>query len=257
MFYRDATASVAAEADALEAARLAEIDALSADVVRLYARRRARIAFGIGAAVGWAAMVVAMITDAASATSLLLAAWVLALGSAGVALLVASTVLRNRLVRSIAGGGDPYQRAGALRGVRVAEIARRVAVGRRHASQAWPLIAANLLLPQTLHFLVYVVCAGSAVRIDDFDHWLAFTTALTPHVFAYGLYAAWTFPRTRRIGRHVGVAAVLSLIPGLLLVGIPSLVVLVTSGAVALLAYLPMDAVIDGDDVAELTIHNA
>src|SRR5688572_10910564 len=200
MTYRDATASVADEADLLSAERSAEIDRLPPALVRLYGARVARIAFGATGTTGALALAGHMLLAERGFGGGLLVSWELAIAAYLVARVVAPIALRRQLARAARITGDPFRDAAALRALDVHALAHRRATSIRHASYAWPLVAATLLGPHTLHIAVgaLLMCP---FRMGSFDEWMQFTSALTPHVFAAGVYAAWRFPVTRQFGQ--------------------------------------------------------
>ena len=256
MTYRDATASVADEADLLRAERGAEIARLPPALVHLYGVRVARIAFGATGTTGALALGGTMLLGQRGFGGGLLVSWALAVAAYLVARVVAPIALRRQLARATRLTDDPFRDAAALRALDVHALAHRRVAAIRHASYAWPLVAATLLGPHTLHMAVAALLMAP-LRMGEFDEWMQFTSALTPHVFAAGVYAAWRFPVTRTFGRHVLVATALSLLPGALLLGIPCLVVAVTAGALGLVAYRPMAAIIDREAVMEPDIQPA
>jgi hypothetical protein len=268
--YRDATAEVAAEATALAAQRSAEIDALSDTVVTLYARRHARVAFGVTGAISAAAAVVGMLAQLDAVGWALVAGWIAALGAYGITRWLAQHRARRILDGWIASGGDPYRDAAALRALDVPAHAREL-VGRcGDASVVWPLVAAVLIGPHTLHLAIGALFNPDPTAMRFFDDWLRTSAAAMAPVFAYAVVAACRFPRTRAIGGPIGIAVLLSVAPVVMVVcaldgrcigvgifiayPVVAVVVAATAAVVTLLAHRPMRAIMAREGRLELRI---
>ena len=237
--FRDATESIEAEAAALAAQRRAELPGVPAGYDSLFVRRAGRIAFGVTGTLGAAVVAIALMYDIDFAPYLLVWSWAVALVAVPIAVLAASFVLRRHLRRAVARTGDPIRDVAALRALDLRALERALAARRAHASYAWPLVAITLLAPHTLQLLVASAWTHE-IDLENFHEWMQATSLFTVHVFFYGVYAAWTFPRQRSIGRPVWIATGLSAVPGILLLGIPPLIVFFTALAIAIGAYLPM-----------------
>jgi hypothetical protein len=237
--FRNATELVEAEVAVLEAAHHRALASTPTCHRSLFVRRTARIAAGVAATVVAAVLVVAMMTTTAGYARLLLAGWGVVLIAYAVAAAAASLVLQRRLRRAMMRTGDPFRDHAALRVADLPGLERELAGRRIHASYAWPLVAITLLGPPTLHLLVGLGLGASYHKLDE---WLRFTCRLSPHIFGYAIVVAWRYPRTRRVWRHVLCATVLSLFPGVLFLGISTLIVFFSAAIIALVGYLPMDA---------------
>jgi hypothetical protein len=242
--FRDATALVEAEAAALEVCRRAELAETPRGPASLFVRRSARIAFGVAGTAGAACVALAMLGRTGGYAALLVGSWVAAVLAYGLATIVASVVLERRLRRAIRRRGEPFDDAAALRAIDPRAVEHELAGRRAHPSQAWPLVAASLLGPHTVHLLVKLAGQGTEL-LHEFDDWMLVSAALTPHVFVYGIVTAWTFPRRRKLAAPILIAGALARFPGILLLGIPSLIVMTTAAVLVLFAYLPMGWIID------------
>jgi hypothetical protein len=236
--YRDGTAGIEAEIAALEAQQHRLREALPTGRHSLFVRRTARIAAGItGAAFGPVLVARASLGGLAP---LLAVAWAAVVVAYAGAALAANQVLRRALARPLVCTGEPFRDLAALRAADLVAVERALDDRRAHASYAWPLVAITVLGPATLHVLVGLVLGATARELDE---WLVVTSVFSAHVYAYALITAWRFPRVRKIGHPVTVATLLSLVPGIACACLSSLVVLATAGAIALVGYAPMAAI--------------
>jgi len=79
-------------------------------------------------------------------------------------------------------------------------VARFVAAAARpleRAATAVPMMALALLLPLTIHFIVYAGIAGASGRVDTyaFDKWIAISLVIVGHCHLILAYLCWRFAR--------------------------------------------------------------
>jgi hypothetical protein len=247
--FRDASFGVAAETADLRRARLSELHRMPSGLASIFVRRTARIAFGVAGTLGAAGLAACVALRTGSYTYLLLAAWALAVaayfGTASLA-----TVHHTKRLRRMAGGrGEPFADAAALRALNPHMEARALDMRRGYASWGWPMVALSLLGPFTLQLIAALVWSRS-MTLADFDGWMAWTAPLTTPVFLYAAVVAWQFPRTRTMYRHILIAGMIALVPGVFLLGIPSLIVMATALALVLVVWLPVGHMIDREAAA-------
>jgi hypothetical protein len=238
--FRDATAQLSADVAVLAARRRAEAALTPSGWRSLHVQRTARIAFGVTATAAAAAIAAAMLDEAGGYTLMLIGGWAAALVAGAVAAAVASMQLRRAVAAAMATTGEPHHDLALLRALSPRRIELDLARRRGRASHGWPLIAAVLLGPHTLQLALGVVFRPS---LEDADTWMFVTGAYSIHLFIYGACVAWLFPVRRRTWRPVVIVGLLSLVPGVLTLGISSLIVLATASVLILIAFRPMQRV--------------
>jgi hypothetical protein len=219
---------------------------------RVYARRVARIAGGAtGLAAGLALFAAALVEAASSSfdpphgllTRVLLAALALSALAWTAARAAAPLGLRRALRRAQAAAaptGDPARDLAAAEQAAAPRIVERLASRLESASIALPMAAASFLLPLTLHFLVAEVL--DLGDIAAFDRWIVLSVVVVGHAHAaLAICCALLARRARKLtaeelrargatdwGVALAVATACGAVPGVLLVGIPPVVVFVT-----------------------------
>jgi len=234
-----------------------ETEALAVDLARRIASRR--VARACGGAVALTLAVVAFVTGLVSmaagyeaektahvwATALLLGAWAAGLAVALVLRLVAYPVLAARLDATVALSGNVAADLARLDGRD--PVASSVAVATRweRASIALPMAAVSMLAPLTIHFVVWCVMSAanpSSTMLRDFGGWIAISALIVSHAhlavlvgavrWALSLRARATADVRRDLLRNWGltllVAAGAACLPGVVLLGIPPILVGVT-----------------------------
>jgi hypothetical protein len=238
-----------------ELRRQREHDAvLSRMARRIAARRIGRSLAGFaGTMMGGVAFLVAVASflsspesrsDRIAATVLLLAAWPLAILVGGTSRLVARGLLS--LGARIPLTGHPSTDLARLEARDPLREAREAAMAWERASVALPLAALSLLAPLTIHFVVYTMLKGSggggAATLDDFGSWVALSALLVGHAHAALLIGSVIWARrlrarpTAELGQGVnqawGKVLLVSIgcacLPGIVLIGIPPVLVAVT-----------------------------
>jgi hypothetical protein len=178
--------------------------------------------------------------DSGLLTALLLSAWPAALVVWGLTRTMAGGAIRRRVHAPLALTGDAGEDLLRLQREDSLGEARALAARWECAGAALPLAALSMVAPLSLHFLVRSLFAP--VRVADFDGWIVLSVILVGHAHVALCICAVLWARALS-ERHtatladglrgsmlkalfitVGVAA----LPGVLLMGIPPLLVLVT-----------------------------
>jgi hypothetical protein len=173
-------------------------------------------------------------------TALLLSAWPAALVVWGLTRTMAGGAIRRRVHAPLALTGDAGEDLLRLQREDSLGEARALAARWEWAGAALPLAALSMVAPLSLHFLVRSLFAP--VHVADFDGWIVLSVILVGHAHVALCICAVLWARALS-ERHtatladglrgsmfkalfitVGVAA----LPGILLMGIPPLLVLVT-----------------------------
>ena len=232
-----------------------ERDAVLVQVALGVAARRVGRAIGgaVGVAVGGAALLVAagaFLLDytaqgpmRAAATALLLGAWPLALIAGLCARWTARAVLSLRTRTALS--GDLAADLVVLQSRDPLRDTCSAAMRWERRSAALPLAAVSLAAPLTLHWIVW--CLLDVPRIglqsaEDFGQWIGISAVLVGHAHIALLVAAVRWTRklrtlptpqlrvdlSRAWGLALGVAVGVACLPGVVLLGIPPILVAVT-----------------------------
>lgn len=241
--FRDPSSALSTAVADLAAERQVEAVAIPA-WRHLHSRRAGRVAFGATASTVFAlGIAVNLAFHPIGATVVVTAAaWLAGVLAYAVARFVASRRLARTLAAVVTPTGEPHHDLAMLRAMSPVRVALDMARRRRHASHAWPLVAAVLVGPHSLHIGVMAV---SGTHLYGMDSWFYFTAVLSAHLYIYGVWAAWRFPVRRMAWANVGIVTVLSLFPGVLVAGISTAVVIATAAALVLIAAVPMGRIID------------
>lgn len=250
--YRDPTAARRAYLAECAAGKVRERARLSPSFRRVHARRIARAAAGVALSVtgvvlfGMAAMrlVGSGLRGAnGTLTSVLLLGWLAAAIVFVVARVSARVWFDADLDELLDTTGDPDVDLERMRNLTVERCALDLAARPARASVAWPLVGLSLVMPLTIHWVV-AACLHGTWRIHaGFDQWIVASTILVGHCHVLVAIRAWRFGRSLcddlRIDappEDAGSAArkawcwsvVASLVPGALLVAIPTVLVAAT-----------------------------
>jgi hypothetical protein len=233
--------------------RWQELEALSPELRRIYTRRIARTVAGV---VGFAGMALVFLfailsipgspffvdqhyeRPLAAAT---IAVWAI-IGIAYVVARVAAAVhFPRRVLAMLEPSGELHRDVSDLAS---ATMSQRVAhwIGRyERTSAAWPLAGAAMVLPLLLHWLVYALHSGGVPSASGFGFWIVLSAVTVAHCHLVLAFCGWRFARDLTASeadplgrldsrglRALGVTAASSTVPGLVLAGIPCLLVVVT-----------------------------
>ncbi|HEX8795366.1 MAG TPA: hypothetical protein VF765_30665 [Polyangiaceae bacterium] len=233
-----------------------ESEAPFVDVARRVASRRiGRVAGGfIATVVGGSALLVALASWLSSgadeeyahevASILLVAAWPAGIVAALVARAIARGTLSARSADPVRFTGDLATDLARLDADDPLVAMRRTAEGWECAAAAWPLAALSLVTPLTIHMLVdWIPNLGrDASVMRDFGTWIALSVVLVGHSHLAVLVGSVRWARSLRerptellthgLSRTWGltllVAVGLACLPGIVLLGIPPILVAVT-----------------------------
>jgi hypothetical protein len=241
--FRDPSSALSTAVAALAAERQTEAAAIPA-WRHVYSRRAGRVAFGATASAVFAIGIgMTLAFHPIGATVVVTAvAWIAGLLAYAGARFAASRRLRAAIAVAVTPTGEPNHDLMMLRAMSPVRVALDMARRRRRPSHAWPLVAAVLVGPHSLHI---GVMALSGTELYGMDSWFYFSSVLSAHLYLYGVWAAWRFPLRRMVWANVGIVTVLSLFPGVLVAGISTAVVIATATALALVAAVPMGRIID------------
>jgi hypothetical protein len=216
---------------------------------RVAARRIARVVAGATALlVGATALVCGLASFAASqivslSTWMLLSAWPLAFMAGVVARLAAGAAMARRMHAPVSLTGSSVADLIRLDGADTLGQARAMAARWERASTALPLAALSMTAPLTIHFGVWLLLAGPMPsRAGDFGAWIGMSALIVghAHLALAGCAARWAFKlrdrETAALGTRVATSAFQALfvsvavasVPGILLIGLPPALVLVT-----------------------------
>ncbi len=232
---------------------LREVLAVMADdrVRAVYVRRRVRAAVGGWLLAGSAAMAISAFHWSAYATRVLLAAWVAAPAVALVAWIMAraraTTALRSAVERAMRGDALTGDGATATR-ARVSAAFTEAGV---HDGRAEGLVLAgvSLLAPLTLHLAYTTITNTTPISlIHNFTEWMRTSLVVVGHSHLVLAFMGWRYTWRLAVtdpGRSgvlagfkaVGVASLVAVLPGALLLGVPIALVAVTGSAFAPLAW--------------------
>jgi hypothetical protein len=230
MIYRDDEEALRARRRDLLVARQAELRAAPPGVWELAPRRLGRIAAGVTGIAGAVLMTFCTAARASGATLVLMATWPAMLL---VGLFVRSAArARGHLavLREYAPGEDVAADIERLE-VPLARLLAERSGPLERAATALPLIAGSLLLPLSIHLLVYAGISGvgaGEVDVEAFDKWIALSLAIVGHCHLVLAFLGWRFARSATQKGGVGVddqgwlawwiVIVASVVSGLLLV---------------------------------------
>jgi hypothetical protein len=178
-----------------------------------------------------------------ASTCVLLCAWPLALAAGAVARVVVGASTVRRLHAPVAVTGPPGGGLVMLEGADTLGAARAMAARWERASTALPLAALSMTAPLTIHFVVWSLLVGPThASARDFGQWIAASVVIVGHAhLALAACAArWAYKLREReswaLGAGVGASSLKALflsvgvacLPGVLLIGLPPVLVLVT-----------------------------
>jgi hypothetical protein len=180
-----------------------------------------------------------------AATVLLLSAWPVAIAAALVGRVLARLVLADRLELPLRLTGDLSVDLARLEAYDPLRSTCELAMRWERGSAAMPLAAVSLVAPLTIHWLVWLGLSMPHLedtRMADFGTWIAVSALLVGHAHLALLVAAvrWAFSLRARetstlragVHRHWGIALLVAIgvacLPGVVLVGLPPILVGVT-----------------------------
>ena len=232
-------------------------DAPMVDLARRVASRRMARACGGCVALGVA--VAAFVTGLASmasgyemektahmwATALLLGAWAAGVGVTVLLRLVTYPVLAARLDAPFALSGNVAADLASLDARDPVQSSVAVAVRWERASVALPLAAVSMLAPLTIHCVVWCGMSASTLSwttLRDYGGWIAMSALLVSHAhlavlvgavrWAWSLRSRPTAELRSNLLRHWGLTLLVAVgaacLPGVVLLGIPPILVAVT-----------------------------
>ncbi len=259
--YRDGTDGARRELGERWQARVEAAARLPRVFRRTYARRYARaVAGGVLAAVAVAMFACAAMLGArgglfttrsdGTLTMLLLHAWVAAVGAYVVTNAWARRRFDRTLARALAPTGELYADLDRARHEAPVDVAAAIARRPARLSLALPLIGLSLALPLTLHLAVCALFSSGRVDLAEFDGWIASSALLVGHSHVVLAVCAWFWARkVHRVGwkrakdpLHAWLWTTLSsAVPGLMLFGVPVVLVAVTGAFIPLV--FPMVAI--------------
>lgn len=233
-----------------------ETEAPFVDVARRVATRRVGRAVGgfVATVLGGSALLVGLASWLSSgaeesyahqvATTLLLATWPIGILAAVFGRVVARSILRRGADEPIRFTGDLAKDLARLDADEPLAAMRRTAERWERAAAAWPLAALSLVTPLTIHLIVASIpnAAHDASLMKDFGTWIALSVVLVGHSHLAVLVGSVRWARSLRerptelltvgLSRSWGVtllvAVGLACLPGIVLVGIPPILVAIT-----------------------------
>jgi hypothetical protein len=232
-----------------------ESEAPFVDLVRRVAVRRIGRAAGgfIATVVGGSALLVGLASWLSSGTEetyahtvasvLLVAAWPAGIVAALVARAVARGILSGWAEEPVRLTGDLAKDLARLDADEPLAAMRRTAERWERPAAAWPIAALSLVTPLTIHLLVdWIPNMGRDVLLQDFGTWIAISVVLVGHSHLAVLVGAVRWARslrerptellttglTRSWGLTLLVAVGLACLPGIVLLGIPPILVALT-----------------------------
>jgi hypothetical protein len=233
---------------------LREVLAVMADdrVRAVYVRRRVRAAVGGWLLAGSAAMAISAFHWSAYATRVLLAAWVAAPAVA----LVAWIMARARATTALRSAGERAMRGDALTGDGATATRARVSAAFTEAgvhdgrAEGLVLAGVSLMAPLTLHLAYATITQHTSyvLHYDNFSEWMRTSLVIVGHCHLVLAFMGWRYTWRLAVtdpGRSgvlagfkaVGVASLVAVLPGALLLGVPIALVAVTGSAFAPLAW--------------------
>lgn len=250
--FRDPSQGLAARLAELRRLRQDEAEALDPAFGQVLA---ARIGRTIGGAVAVAGMLgvfalamssvvwhgVFAVPDAESELvgAAILAVWIASLGVAALGWALARHALARWLARDLAPSGDSHRDLDRLEHTRTLDLAASLLQRWEGPSLAWPLAGAAMTLPLFLHFAVFEVASGFSAMPLEFGYWVVLSAVLVTHCHVVVARRCYRYGRDLAASRtatadHAGVGAIgiamaISLVPGLALLGVPTLLVGLTA----------------------------
>jgi hypothetical protein len=206
MIYRDDEEAQRARRRELIILRHEELAAMGQEALGVRARRAGGIAAGIVGIAAMAGMALLAATDTRGATACLVLAWpAMFLARALVRAVTARSDMRalHRRYTPSEDVADDLVRLEVPVAGHVAAAARRLEV----PGVALPMIGLALLLPLSIHFVVYAAIAGVSDKLElpAFDKWIAVSLIVVGHCHLILAFLCWRFARlgTRRGGLGV------------------------------------------------------
>jgi hypothetical protein len=174
-----------------------ELAVLQPRLVDVYAQRVARIAFGMTGVLGFAALILAAAygTEDQAPTRTLGVVWVAMITAYLSARWSAVRHAWRELGRPAIPGFDPWNDVDRLENDSPLATIRRLAERLEQRSVSWPLVGWALILPLSLHFVVFLLLGGSVVS-DDFDEWIAISLLCVGHCHLVLAFRCWRFAPT-------------------------------------------------------------
>jgi hypothetical protein len=177
------------------------------------------------------------------ASALLVAAWPAGIVATLLARAVARGILSGWADEPVRLTGDLAKDLARLDADEPLAVMRRTAERWERPAAAWPLAALSLVTPLTIHLVVdWIPNMGRDVLLQDFGTWIALSVVLVGHSHLAVLVGAVRWARSLRerptellttgLARSWGVtllvAAGLACLPGIVLLGIPPILVALT-----------------------------
>lgn len=254
--YRDASDELARRRDQLYEEQRRASRRLPSVLERVYSRRLARtfagqvtvVGVGVALVLGFAEALwwfagAELGLDAAMVGGALFAAWALgAISYVAVRLCTARGSLTRAVVAALHPTADVTADLDRLRrGVEGAAVG--IIADRERAALVWPLAAAALALPLLIHYAVAALANGSLLGAAEYGEWVSLSAALVGHAHVVFALTAARYARELASGPEHGpsVSAVtaafrafcVALVPGVLLLGVPPVLALVTGLVIA------------------------
>jgi hypothetical protein len=244
--YRDPTLGLQRRMAELIAWRSAELDELDPALVRVYARRTARIAAGMVGFVGMSAVFAAALAHWLQGGStpryvgmLAIAVWVATPLTYLLSRWRARHSFQARLDQELFISGELHRDIGCLASATVAERGVRMTDRLERASAAWPLMGAALVVPILLHFTIYGLHSGELPAANELGLWIGLSALTVLHCHYVLAYQAWCYSRAlseheefsgldTRGMRALAITVASSVLPGAVLAGIPCVLVVLT-----------------------------
>lgn len=223
-------------------ARRSEVETARRRMEALGARRIGRIGAGVGGVLGavlvfgGAAMILVDPRFEALLPALLVGAWLLFGIGRIVGGFVGRRAFRRLLAALLAPQGELVRDVERLEGLDVPDAATSLLERFEAGSLAWPLAAASLVAPLTLHLMVWLLGFGG--KLADFGKWIALSALIVGHAhlvlallsrrYVQRLRAEPWGPSGGGWGSTLGWTIFASAIPGLVFFGLPPILVAVT-----------------------------
>ncbi len=220
-------------------------------VSAVYVRRRVRAAVGAWLLAGSGAMAISAFHWSAYATRVLLAVW----EAAPAVALVAWIFARARATTALRAAGERAMREDALTGDGEVPTRARVSAAFTEAGvhdgrgEGLVLAGLSLMAPLTLHLAYTAITHETPISlIHNFSEWMRTSLVIVGHSHLVLAFMGWRYTWRLAVtdpGRSgvlagfkaVGAAALVAVLPGALLLGVPIALVAVTGAAFAPLAW--------------------